>query len=465
MPDKSGFVHPYIPNSEPEARARALEAIGVEGIEDLYASIPENLRFKGLLDLPEAIRSEYALRKHMEGIVTKNRSARDNLSFLGAGCWQHYVPAVCDEIANRGEFLTSYGGGPYGDHGKYQAIFEFQSMIGELVGMEMVSAPTYDWGAAAASSVLMACRLTGRQEVIVPQTLSADRVSQMRNFVRPAARLTRVRSSASSGLMDLEDLEAGVSSATAAVYIENPTYLGGIETQAREVADIAHAAGALSVVGVDPITLGVLAAPGDYGADIVCGDAQPLGIHMSGGGGLCGFIASRDEERFVKEYPTMLVSGHKDRDDGHWSFGSTTMERTSYDKRHESTDYYGTTQWLWGITAGVYLSLMGPQGMRELGEGIMQRSAYAAERLGAVHGVRSPALRAPFFKEFVVDLNETGKSVAAINKELLARGIFGGKDLSGEFPDMGQSALYCVTEVHGKDDIDTLADALEEAVA
>ena len=464
MADTPGFVHPYIPNSEPSARSKALEAIGVQDIEELYASIPEDLRFKGLLDLPAPIRSEFALRRHMEAIVAKNRSARDNLNFLGAGCWQHYVPAVCDEVANRGEFLTSYGGGPYGDHGKHQAIFEFQSMIGELVGMEMVSAPTYDWGAAASSSVLMACRITGRREVIVPQILSADRVSQMHNFVRPAARLTTVSCEAASGLMDLEDLRARVSSDTAAVYIENPTYLGGIETQAGEISEIAHAAGALSIVGVDPITLGVLAPPSDYGADIVCGDAQPLGIHMSDGGGLCGFIASRDEERFVEEYPTMLVSAHRSEADGQWTFGSTTMERTSYDKRHESTDYYGTTQWLWGITAGVYLSLMGPEGMRELGEGIMQRSAYAAESLGAIHGVRCPALRAPFFKEFVADFNETSKTVAAINKALLDRGIFGGKDLSEEFPDMGQSALYCVTEVHSKDDLDTLAKALEEVV-
>ena len=464
MSDGRSSAHPYIPNAAPQARKRALSEIGVGDIEDLYATIPDELRLKRDLDLPKPFLSEHALRRHVEGIVTRSRSTSDTLSFLGGGCWPHYVPAVCDEIANRGEFLTAYGGMAYSDHGKFQAMFEYQSMIGELVGMEVVSAPTYDWAGAAASAVLMAARITGRSEVLVPEIISSDKLAQMRNFADPASTIATVRSDPATGLMDLADLKAKVTDRTAAVYFENPSYLGVIELQGPEISSAAHARGAVSVVGVDPISLGVLAAPAGYGADIVCGELQPLGVHQYGGGGLAGFIASRDEERFVAEFPTYLLSIERLEDGGGWGYGLCTFERTSYEKRDQSTDYYGTTQWLWGITAAVYLSLMGPVGIREVGEGMMQRSRYAADALSRLSGVKAPVLSSHFLKEFVVNFDGAGKTVSEINKGLLARGIFGGKDLSQEFPSMGQSALYCVTEVHTRDDIDTLVEAMMEVL-
>ncbi len=456
--------HPFIPNSAPRARARALEAIGISCVEDLYASVPDRVRFKGEMDLPEPIRSEAALRRHLEDVVGRNRSAEESLSFLGAGCWQHYVPAVCDEIANRSEFVTAYGGAQYGDHGKWQAIFEFQSLLGDLLGMDVVSTPTYDWGAAAGSAILMACRYTGRSEVLIPASVGADRYSQLYNFVRPVASIGRVRMEPATGLMDLADLRAKVSDRTAAVYFESPTFLGGIELGAPDIVEAARGAGSLSVVGVDPITLGVIAPPGEYGADLVVGDIQPLGIHMHGGGGLAGFIASRDEPEIVAEYNAVLISAAPGAAEGEVGFSYSTFERTSYEKRGVSPDYTGTTQWLWGIVAGVYLSLMGPHGMRELGETIMQRSAYAAQRLGEIDGVRSPALSSPFFKEFVVDFSGCGHSVKEINAALVERGIFGGYNLSREFPQMGQTALYCVTEVHDRPEIDRLSEALSEVL-
>ena len=235
--------HPFIPNSAPRARARALEAIGISSVEDLYASVPDRVRFKGEMDLPEPIRSEAALRRHLEDIVGRNRSAEESLSFLGAGCWQHYVPAVCDEIANRSEFVTAYGGAQFGDHGKWQAVFEFQSLLGDLIGMDVVSTPTYDWGAAAGSAILMACRYTGRNEVLIPASVGADRYSQLYNFVRPVASMGRVRMDPATGLMDLADLRAKVSDRTAAVYFENPTFLGGIELGAPDIVEAARGAG------------------------------------------------------------------------------------------------------------------------------------------------------------------------------------------------------------------------------
>ena len=460
-----GFTHPYVPNAAPEPRRKLLDAIGVGDVTELYAAIPEALRVKGLLDLPPALRGEQDLRRHLEEIVARNQPATGSwLNFCGAGCAQHYVPAIVDEIVHRGEFLTAYGGGTYSDHGKNQALFEFQSLIGELVGMEVVSTPTYDAGAATGSAVTMACRITGRRGVLVPETMSADRRSQLQGFAKPFATIETVARDPATGCTDLADLRAKVSAETAAVVIESPGYLGLIETEAQAIADIVHEAGAMLIAGVDPISLGVLAAPADCGADLVVGDLQPLGIHMYAGGGNGGFIASRDEARFVAEYPTIMFSIAPAVEGEGFGFAWSTMERTSYDTRHDATDYAGTTQWVWAIGAAVYLSLMGPEGMAELGRGIMQRACYAAERIAGLPGVTVPHLGQPFFKEFVVDFSGTGKTVAAINAALLEAEIHGGKDLSGEFPALGQSALYCVTELHGAAEIERLVSALGEAV-
>jgi len=442
-----------------------LAAVGVDSPADLYDAIPNALKLRRPLDLPPPIASEYELRKHVEGILARNKSCAELLNFRGAGCWQHYVPAICDEINGRGEFLTAYAGWTYFDHSKFQAIFEYQSLIGELVGLDVVSTPTYDWGAAADSAVAMACRLTGRKQILVPASMDRARLSQMRGFTRPFATVIEVAIDRKTGELDRRDLAARLTADTAAVYIEVPSSLGIVDGGAPDIVKRAHAKGALAVVGVDPSSLGVLEAPGNYGADLVVGELQPLGMHMNGGGGQAGFIASCDEPRLVDEYPSFLVSLTLAPDTGEFGFGVGTLERTSYNKRHAATDYYGTTQWLWGITAAVYLSLMGPTGMRELGEGIIQRAAYATERLGRIKGVKAPLFTGAFFKEFVVNFDRTGKTVAAINKRLLRQGIIGGKDLSHAFPALGQSALFCVTEIHDRQDIDRLTAALKEVLS
>lgn len=458
-------AHPYIPNSAAAVQQEMLREIGAGSIEELFDGIPEALRLGRPLDLPQPILAERDLRHHIDTIMGRNAHTADTLSFLGGGCWQHDVPAVCDTINQRDEFLTAYGGDTYADYGKYQAIFEFQSLIGELVGMEMVSAPVYDWAAATVSALMMAGRITGRRTVLLPDTISRQRLRQFENTAAVWLDPVLVRHDPATGLLDLDDLRAKLGADTAAVYIENPSYLGVIETQAKEIADLAHAAGALSVVGVDAISLGVLEAPANYGADIVVGETQPLGVRMQYSGGLCGFIASRDDPAYVMEYPYLMVSIAPGRTPGEWGFGWSTMARTSYDQRELSRDYTGTTQWLWGITAAVYLSLLGPQGMRELGEGISQRAHYAMRRLGQIPGVKAPLFAGHHFKEFIVNCDDTGKSIQEINAALREQKIFGGHDLSAEFPELGQSALYCVTEVHTKADIDRLAEALREVVA
>ncbi|MGE5484822.1 MAG: aminomethyl-transferring glycine dehydrogenase subunit GcvPA [Ignavibacteriales bacterium] len=465
MAEDKPFVHPYIPNSVPEVKNEMLKEIGAGSVNELFDQIPESLRFKGKMNLPGPLLSEMDLRRHVESILAKNRTCGEYLSFLGAGCWQHYVPAVCDEINHRSEFLTAYGGEPYEDHGRFQALFEYESMMGELLDLDVMNVPTYDGSQAAATSIRMSARITGRSEALVPRIINPDRLQIIRNYCNPHVEIRLIDYNPVTGELDLDDLKSKVSEKTAAVYFENPSYLGFIETQGQRICDIAHQRGAIPVVGADPLTLGVLAPPPHYGADIVCGDIQSLGIHMNYGGGLGGFIATRDEERFVHEYPSRLF-GISTNAAGEWVFGDVAYERTSFAQREKGKEFVGTHAALWGITAGVYLALMGPRGLRELGEVIMQKSLYAKKRIAGIKGVTVP-FNSVHFQEFVVNFDGcgNGRTVDQINKSLLEKGIFGGKDLSKDFPELGNSTLYCVTEVHTREDIDRLAQALDEIVA
>ncbi|WP_088833037.1 aminomethyl-transferring glycine dehydrogenase subunit GcvPA [Paenibacillus tyrfis] len=456
---KKSTSHPYIPNTVPEVQQAMLEEIGVSDIEELYRMVPKELRLTGPLKVEPAL-SEYELQRHVDRLLDRNRSAKETVSFLGAGCWQHFVPAVCDEINQRSEFVTAYAGEPYEDHGRFQALFEYQSLLAELVDMDVVNVPTFDWAQAASTALRMAGRMTGRHTALLPATMHPERLRVIRNYLSPQMDCVLVDYEPDTGLLDMADLKAKLSANTAAVYIENPSYIGHIETQGREIAELAHTAGALFVVGVDPISLGLLEPPSRYGADIVCGDLQPLGIRMQYGGGQAGFIATRDEEQFVMEYPSRLFGIAPTAVEGEYGFGDVAYERTSFAKREKGKESVGTQTALWGITAGVYLALMGPHGMREVGETIIRQVRYAVDRLAELEGVRI-RFQASAFKEFVVDFNGTGRTVSDINKRLLEHGIFGGKDLSGEFPAWGQCALYCVTEIHTKEDIDALAAALK----
>ncbi len=451
-------VHPYIPNSVPDVQAAMLKEIGVADIDELYADIPAELRLQKPMDLPPAM-TEYELQRHVEKLLGKNQPTSEHLSFLGAGCWQHFIPAVCDEVNSRAEFLTAYAGEPYEDHGRFQALFEYQSLVAELVDMDVVNVPTFDWAQAAATSLRMAARITKRTELLLPRNISPDKLLIIKNYTSPDLTVTLVDYEDGTGLLDLSDLQNKLTANTAAVYFENPSFLGVLEANGQAIADLAHQAGALCVVGVDPSSLGVLAPPCHYGADIVCGDLQPLGVHMHYGGGQSGFIATHDDPTFVMEYPSRLFGIAPTEVEGEYGFGDVAYERTSFADREKGKESVGTQTALWGITAGVYLSLMGPYGMQELGQGIMQRAQYAAMQLAALPGVRC-VFQSAFFKEVLVNFTETGKSVKDINQVLLAKGIFGGVDMSQSFPELGQSALFAVTEVHSKEDIDRLVEAI-----
>lgn len=465
---KNPMVYPYIPNSVPHIKAEMMREVGVSDEMELFEEIPEALRMTGKMNLPDPIWDEYSIKRHTENILKKNRNCSDYLNFLGAGCAQHFVPAVCDEINGRGEFSTAYGAETWADHGKHQALFEYQSQMAELLDMDFLTVPTYDGPGAAATSLCMAHRITGRKRLLLPRSINPESLAVIDNYtksVQPGQGLeiTLIDYQAGSGLMDLEDLRAKISDDVAAVMIENPGYLGIIETQADEIARITRDAGAEFIVYADPISLGVLEAPANYGATITCGDFHPLGLHLACGGCVGGFIATFDEMKYMQETKDLVDGMTATIVPGEYGFANTMIERTHYALREKGKEFTGTGVNLWAITAGVYLAVMGPQGMLEVGTTIMKNARYAARQIAQVPGA-ALKFNGPFFKEFVVNFDAAGKRVADINQGLLDCGIMGGKDLSLDFPELGQSALFCVTEIHSQEDIDRLAAALKTVV-
>ena len=453
---------PYIPNSVPEIKQEMLDIVGAAGTGDFYADIPAELRLTKPMNLPDPLLSEAALKRHIGDILKRNVSTDEILSFLGAGCYKHHVPSVCDEVSQRSEFLTAYAGEPYDDHGRFQTLFEYASMMGDLLEMDVVNVPTYDGYQATATAIRMASRITGRTRVLVSRSIHPGKLSKIRDYSKPDISIEIVDYDGSSGQMNLAGLRSAITEETAAVYIDNPNFFGVVEPDGDQIAEIAHRSGALLVVGADPLSLGILTPPVNYGADIVCGDIQSLGMHMQCGGGQAGYIATADDPRFVMEYPSRLFGIAPTRVPGEYGFGDVAYDRTSFAKREGGKEWVGTAAALWGITAGVYLALMGPQGMQEIGESIMTRAHYAVQRIGNVRDLRISFGHSLFFKEFVVNFDRCGKTVETINSRLLSHGIQGGADLSLDFPELGQSALYCVSELHSKSDIDKLVDIMGE---
>lgn len=443
------MTHPYIPNAGPETRAAMLAEIGARSVDEFYGDIPADLRLDRPLDLPAPFADEQGLVRHLHGMLARNTATTEALSFLGHGCYPHHVPAVCDEVNGRGEFLTAYAGEPYEDHGRFQALFEYVSMMGELLEMDVVNVPTYDGFQAAGTALRMAARYTGRRRVLVSGAVAADKLSKIRDYLTPDIEvlLAPVAESGEIGEVVLDETFA-------ALYLETPTVHGVIETRGAELAELARRVGALLVVGTDPISLGVLAPPAAYGADLVCGDIQSLGMHQQYGGGQAGFIASRDEERLVAEFPSRLFGIAPTAVPGEYGFGDVSYDRTSFALREEGREWVGTAAALWGITAGVYLALMGPQGMREIGETILARTRYAMRALASA-GALVRHQEAVHFREFAIEVPDADALLAALR----LRDIFGGVRLGP------REVLVCVTERHSIADLDTLAAAVKDALS
>ncbi|WP_345762512.1 aminomethyl-transferring glycine dehydrogenase subunit GcvPA [Diaminobutyricibacter sp. McL0608] len=450
------FVHPYVPNTAPESRQAMLDAVGAASVEDFYADVPAELRLGRALDLPEPLVAEQDLVRHVGGLLRRNRAVEPGRLFLGAGTYQHAVPAVVDEVINRSEFLTAYAGEPYEDHGRFQALFQYQSLMGELLNQDVVNVPTYDGYQAAATSLAMAGRITGRRTVLLVSDAHPDKLSKVRDYIAPTIDLVLVPTV--GAVADLQTVTGLLDDTVAAIWVETPSYTGALETALAELADAAHAVGAVVIVGTDPISLGILTPPADLGADIVHGDIQSLGLHPWFGGAHGGFIAVHDDTRFVMELPSRLFGLASTDVPGEYGFGDVAYDRTSFAVREEGKEWVGTAAALWGIAAGVYLALMGPQGMAEVGETVLARTTYAARSLTALAGVRL-ADGAVHFREFVLDVTDA----ALTAPELVAAGRASGFE-PGHAVDDGH-LLVCVTEQNTQTDIDDLAAVLGAALA
>jgi len=454
--------HPYLPTGVEEIRREMMKEIGIDDIDELFKDIPSEVKLSRSLQIPGPC-PELEVRRDIAKTLDKNTSSADVPVFLGAGVWPHYVPTVVEEIVRRAEFLTSYT--PYqpeASQGMLQALFEYQSMICALTEMEFANCSLYDWASSLGEAARMASRVTGRNEVIVPHYLHPERSATLRAYSEPAGiEIIEARQDAETGQIIIEDLEKKLSSKTVGVYIENPSYLGYIETEVEAIGDAAHRKGALFIVGIDPISLGILKPPGEYGADIVIGEGQPLGNRMNFGGPLLGIFTCRGE-RLLRQMPGRIIGMTTTVDGSQRAYCMVLQTREQHIRREKATSNICSNEALCAVAAAVYLALLGPKGLKSLCKTILTKSQYAMKRLSEIKRLRTPVFDAPHFKEFTVNFERSGKTVEEIHRRLLRKRIHGGKIVSQEFPELKETALYCVTETHSRRDIDMLAESLAE---
>jgi glycine dehydrogenase subunit 1 len=446
---------PYFPNTEADRKAM-LEAIGVRSIDDLFAMIPVELRPKRDLCVPPAM-GELELTAHMQELAASNTPAGQTVSFLGGGSYDHFIPAVVDFVAARSEFYTAYT--PYqaeASQGSLQAFFEYQTLVTQLTGMDVSNASMYDGGSAAAEAVLMAIHATGRKRVVTSSSVHPEYRQVLATYLANLG-VEIVTLEAAEGAVDTSALEAAVNDQTACILVQHPNFFGCLE-EVDAFAEIAHRAGALFIVAVDPISLGILKRPGDYGADIVVAEGQPLGNPMSFGGPYLGILACR--EQFVRRIPGRLIGQTVDRR-GNRCWVLTLQTREQHIRREKATSNICSNEALMALRATVYLSLMGPTGMRDVANLCLQKANYAAERLAAIPILSRP-FGQPIFKEFVVRVQ--GKSgsdaVASVVEKAQKAGIFAGVPLGRWYPQFADCLLIAVTEKRTKAEIDRLATVL-----
>jgi glycine dehydrogenase subunit 1 len=453
------FPHPFIANSTITDWKSMLHELGIEGVQDLYSDIPTKFLLKSKLNLAGSL-SEFEAFEHISRILSRNRSCRDMSVFAGAGAWLHYIPAAVSEIVSRSEFLTSYTQyQPETSQGMLMALFEYQSLIAELLKMDVVNASMYDWATALGEAGRMSGRLTGRNEVVIPRFASPDRRATLQTYINPAGMKTvEVAQSREDGQIVLENLKEKVSSDTAAIYIENPSYLGFLETEVNAVAEISRDAGAIFIVGVDPTSLGIIKPPGDYGADIVIGEGQPFGNPMNFGGPLLGILACKSKLKMIREMPGRIIGMTTTVDEMQRAFVMSLQTREQHIRRREATSNICTNNALCALASAVCLSLLGKSGIRELSEHILAKTKYAIKKFGSIDEVDVPLFKALHFKEFIIRFKR--RQADDVLRELVEHKICGGKSLVPEFPELGESVLVCVTELHSKEQIDNYVETL-----
>jgi glycine dehydrogenase subunit 1 len=447
----------YIPNSAQEREAM-LREMGRESIADLFKGIPDNLQLKRSLDLPAAL-SETDTLNFFRGLAERNTprlTGERMTSFLGAGAYDHFIPTIIDTLISRAEFYTSYT--PYQpeiSQGTLQAIFEYQTMICELTGMDVSNASLYDGSTAAAEAVLMAERVTGRSKVALAANLHPEYRQVVDTYIRNAGiEEITLPFDGATGAVKLDSV-AELGNDVGAVIVQSPNFFGGVE-ELQKLADAAHKVGALFVVVVaEALSLGLLEAPGKAGADIVCGEAQSFGIPISFGGSYCGFFACR--EKLQRQIPGRLVGQAFDHD-GRQGYVLTLATREQHIRREKATSNICTNQGLYALMATIYLSTMGRNGVREVAEQNVQKAHYAAKQICAIGGF-GLRFTSPFFNEFVVSCPKPAGEVLA---KLQSGHIIGGLALERFFPEMKNEILVCVTEAATKTQIDALVKSLSE---
>ena len=445
----------YIANT-PEEQKRMLDVIGAASLEDLLVRIPAKARLPRALGIPAAI-AETDLIRHMKALAARNADADTHVCFMGAGSYDHYVPSPISHLISRGEFFTAYT--PYqpeASQGTLRTIYEYQTMIAELTGMDVANASIYDGASSLAEAALMAHASTGRNEIAVSHAVNPLYKRVTATYCEgPRVRLRDA--AAPEGVTDLAAAKKAVGPKTAALVIQTPNFYGCLEDVAA-AAEVAHAAGALLVVVADPVNLGVLEGPGKLGADIVVGEGQGLGVPMSFGGPNLGVFAAKSE--LVRRMPGRLVGVTVDRD-GERGFVLTLQTREQHIRRAKATSNICTNVALCALMATIYLATLGRRGLVRVGELSAAKAHYAAERLAKVPGV-SLRFAAPFFKEFALKLPKPPERVAA---RLARQGFLAGVPLKSFDRSLGDCLLVAVTEKRAKAEIDAFATALEKAVA
>jgi len=440
----------YLPKS-PAEREKMLAEIGAASIDDLFKGLPAEHRLDRELAVPRA-HAESEIIDYFRAAGAKNSTGY--ASFLGAGAYRHYRPAIIDSLIQRGEFLTSYT--PYQaeiSQGSLQAIFEFQTMVAELTGMDVANASMYDGSTGAAEAVMMAARVTGRHQAVVAATVHPEYREVLGTYTKHQGMpCTLVGYDRKTGRIDLAALAASVTDKTAAVLVQSPNFFGIIE-DIPAIAEVAHAKGALLIVSIaEAISLGIVRPPVE--ADIVSMEAQAFGVAMSYGGPFCGVIAAK--EQFVRQMPGRLVGQTVDGS-GYRGFVLTLSTREQHIRREKATSNICTNQALVALMATIFLSVYGKEGIRELAEHNLAKANYAAKALSAKPGVMQLFTGAPYFNEFVLKTDETP---AQWNKRLLDAEIVGGVDLSRWYPEMRNCTLWCATEVIKRETIDKAAQVM-----
>src|ERR1017187_2387930 len=444
----------YLPKS-PAEREQMLADIGAKSIDDLFAVIPAEYRLNRDLDVPRQ-QAESEIINYFRDMAQKN--ATNYASFLGAGAYRHYRPVIIDSLVQRGEFLTSYT--PYQaeiTQGTLQAIFEFQTMIAELTGMDVANASMYDGSTGAAEAVMMAVRVTGRHKAVVAATVHPEYREVLATYAKhQGLPSTLVPYNRETGRVDLAVLDAAVTNETAAVLVQSPNFFGVIE-DIPAIAAIAHAKGALLIVSIaEAVSLGVVRPPVE--ADIVSMEAQSFGVALSYGGPYCGVIAAK--EQYLRQMPGRLVGQTVDGN-GNRGFVLTLATREQHIRREKATSNICTNQALVALMATIFLTVYGKEGIRELAEHNLAKAAYAAKTLSDQPGAELLFTGAPRFHEFVLS---TVEAPSVWSKRLMVEKIVGGITLSKWYPELGNTTLWCATELITRAQIDTAAKVLAAAL-